>query len=161
MVRLNHVAARRPTELSYAASRAGLVRFLEFGLAIPRRPDIETNSMTDASELVAEFARCVAAQWAAIASGDADVGNEYARRYIAAFASIGAFGDEGRLALKALFQDERAEVRVAAASFLLRYAGADARALLESEAAGRGLVAFTAAQALQRWDDGQSELDPP
>ena len=108
-------------------------------------------------ELVKEFADCVFAQ---SKEKDAKVGNEYARRYTAAFETLRAVGDEGREALATLLADDRAEVRVVAASCLLRYCGARARAVLEKEAAGRGLLAFRAAQALQRWDEGTWHLDP-
>jgi hypothetical protein len=114
----------------------------------------------DIQALVTEFANSVAAQREAIASGDSAVGNAYAKRYIAAFKILRAHGDDGRDALAGLFTHERADVRVAAASFLLRHCGDKARELLEREAQGRDLVAFGAAQALKRWREGTWALDP-
>jgi hypothetical protein len=61
--------------------------------------------------------------------------------------------------LAALLADERPEVRVKAAAFLLGFAHDRARAVLEAEAGGAGLLAFEAAQALARWEEGTWELD--
>jgi Domain of unknown function (DUF2019) len=110
--------------------------------------------------LVREFADCVVWQSRAVAKGDARTGNKYAKRYITAFNELRASGDEGRNALAALLSDERAEVRVMAAAFLLRHCGQKAIAVLESEAKGTGPTAFGAAQALARWKDGTWALDP-
>lgn len=111
-------------------------------------------------ELVDRFAEGVARQSDAIAAGDAKVGNEYAKRYIEAFGELRAVGDAGRDALARLFEHPRADVRVMAAAFLLRYRHAEARRLLEEEAKGTGMVAFGAAQALKRWQEGVWALDP-
>ena len=116
--------------------------------------------MKTSAELVEEFADCVAAQSDAMAAGDARKGNAYAKRYVAAFKQLRERGDEGRDALAALLTHERADVRVMAAAFLLRHCGERARAVLETEAKGKGLVAFGAAQALERWADGTWALDP-
>jgi hypothetical protein len=56
-------------------------------------------------QLVAEFGNCVAAQSDAVAQGDAETGNRFAKRYIAAFAEIRRRGDVGRNALAALLDD--------------------------------------------------------
>jgi hypothetical protein len=108
-------------------------------------------------ELVAEFAECVAAQ---SREADPEIGNEYARRYVRAFEALRAVGDTGRDALAALFVDPRPKVRVMAASFLLRHSSEKARRVLEEVAAGKGLVALSAKQALEKWADGTWELDP-
>lgn len=114
----------------------------------------------DLDDLVGEFASCVERQSEAIAKGDSTSGNKYAKRYVAAFEKLRARGDIGRNALAKLLSDERPEVRVMAAAYLLRHCNERAKAVLESEAAGKGLVAFGAAQALQRWKDGTWALDP-
>jgi hypothetical protein len=111
--------------------------------------------------LVREFAECVVAQNEAIARNDPKTGNRYAKRYMAAFDELRVHGDTGRDALAVLLADERAAVRVMAAAYLLRHSGQTARAVLEREAKGKGLVAFGAAQALKRWDEGSWSLDPP
>ncbi len=113
----------------------------------------------DLNELVKEFADCVAAQGDAIAKSDPNAGNRFARRYIAAFENIRGHGDLGRDALAGLLDDARPEVRVMAAAYLLRHSGDRARAVLEAEAKGKGVVAFGAAQALQRWKEGTWALD--
>jgi hypothetical protein len=110
--------------------------------------------------LVKEFADCVARQSKAIANGDAKVGNSYAKRYVAAFEKLRARGDDGRNALAILLLDERADVRVMAAAYLLRHCEGRARAVLEKEAKGKGPVAFGAVQALKRWNEGTWALDP-
>lgn len=110
--------------------------------------------------LVREFADNVVAQTKAIERGDAKTGNKHARRYIQAFEKLRGFGDEGREALSALLEDERPDVRVMAAAYLLRYCEEEARRVLEAEAKGLGLVAFGASEALRRWDEGAWALDP-
>jgi hypothetical protein len=111
-------------------------------------------------ELVNEFADCVAAQSDAIAKSDPNAGNKFARRYIAAFERLRAHGDSGRDALAALLMDPRPDVRVMAAAYLLRHCEDRARTVLEAEAKGTGIVAFGAAQSLQRWNEGTWALDP-
>jgi len=112
----------------------------------------------DIQGLVKEFADCAEA----MKSNRLDVpeANAYAERTCAAFDKLTAIGDEGRDALASLFFDRRPTVRVSAAAFLLRYKHAEATAVLKREAKGRGLVAFEAEQALERWKDGTWELDP-
>jgi hypothetical protein len=110
-------------------------------------------------ELVAEFANCVENQKVLMDQGDPDEGNKYAKRYVSAFEKLREFGDDGRNALMRLFTDPRTEVRVMAASYLLRHCEADAKDVLEREAKGAGLVAFGASQALMRWEDGTWALD--
>jgi hypothetical protein len=110
--------------------------------------------------LVKEFASCVVHQNEAIFRGDATASNEYARRYIAAFGKLrSSWGDEGRDALATLLVDHRADVRVMAAAYLLRHCKERARAVLEAEAKGSGLIAFGAEQALKRWEEGTWALD--
>lgn len=111
-------------------------------------------------DVVKEFAECVVAQSNAIAKADANLGNRFAKRYIAAFKTLRLHGDEGREALAVLLSDSRANVRVMAAAYLLRYKHDQAKAVLEAEAEGAGIVAFGASQALQRWKDGSWALDP-
>ena len=110
-------------------------------------------------ELVQEFADCVAAQNQAIEKSDPNLGNKFAKRYISAFEKLRARGNDGREALAVLLTDNRADVRVMAAAYLLRYKTDQARAVLETEAKGKGFVALGAAQALQRWNEGAWALD--
>jgi hypothetical protein len=114
----------------------------------------------DTNHLTREFAECVVAQSEAIHRGDPHAANRFAKRYVAAFQALRALGDQGREALAGLLADERPDVRVTAAGYLLRYKHDLARAVLEREARGRGAVAFGAAQALQRWREGTWALDP-
>lgn len=111
-------------------------------------------------DLVKEFGDCVAAQEAAIAKADPVEGNKFAKRYISAFEKLRSHGKPGRDALAALLDDDRPEVRVMAAAYLLRHCGDRAKKVLEKEAAGGGRIAFGAAQALQRWKEGTWSLDP-
>jgi hypothetical protein len=111
------------------------------------------------NEFVKEFADSVVAQGEAIAKGDSVTGNQHAKRYVAAFENLRAYGAPGRDALASLLTDSRPEVRVMAAAYLLRHCENEARAVLEIEAKGVGLAAFGAAQALQRWNEGTWALD--
>lgn len=114
----------------------------------------------NADSLVREFANCVAAQSEAINNGDSTMSNKFAKRYVSAFDKLRSLGDEGRNALVVLLCDQRADVRVMAAAYLLRHSEHMASAVLKTEAAGKGRVAFGAAQALQRWKEGTWALDP-
>lgn len=111
-------------------------------------------------ETVEEFAQNVAAQTDAIWRGDAKTGNKHADRYIAAFEKLRALGDPGREALAVLLTHPRMDVRTTAATCLLRYKTAEARAVLEEAAKGKGLTSFGAQQALKRWEEGTWSLDP-
>lgn len=111
-------------------------------------------------ELVREFAENVAAQTEAIFQVGADPEDKHGDRYIAAFESLRARGNEGREALCVLLKHPRVDVRTTAAAFLLRYRTAEARAVLEEVAKGEGLVAFGAQQTLKGWEEGTWDLDP-
>lgn len=114
----------------------------------------------DFAAATTEFAELVAKQNQAIKDGDAKLGNRYAKRYLAIFDELRSHGDPGRDALANLFTHDRADVRVMAAVFLLRHCEVKAKAVLQREADGKGLVAFGAAQALERWKEGTWALDP-
>ncbi len=111
--------------------------------------------------LVSEFAESVIRQTEEIGRGDAETGNKHAKRYIKAFQQLRELGDTGRDALASLFDDERADVRAMAAAFLLRYETNESmRVLREVATSGKGLAAFGAEQAIQRWEEGDWNLDP-
>jgi Domain of unknown function (DUF2019) len=116
--------------------------------------------MMDFATATNEFAELVAKQNQAIKDGDAKRGNLYAKRYLAIFDELRSHGDIGRNALAELLTHDRADVRVMAAVFLLRHCEIKAKAVLQREASGNGLVAVGAAQALERWKDGTWALDP-
>jgi hypothetical protein len=111
-------------------------------------------------KLVEEFAYHVQAQTEQIFGGDAKIGNKHAKKAIAAFLQLRSCGDAGRDALAVLFTHSRMDVRVAAAALLLRHRTAEAKAVLEEAAKGKGLVPFEASEALKRWEDGTWALDP-
>ena len=114
----------------------------------------------DLERLVEEFAENMAAQTDAIHRGDARTGNKHAHRYIAALKKLQSTGDEGRDALAILLNHSRADVRVGAAGFLLRYRTAEAKAVLEAAATGAGVAAIDAIMVLKHWEDGTWNLDP-
>lgn len=111
-------------------------------------------------KLVEEFAQHTIAQTEAIFRGDAKTGNKHAKKRIAAFKKLRAQGDAGRDALARLFTHPRMDVRVKAAAYLLRHRTAEAQAVLREIAGGEGLAAFSASEALKRWDEGTWSLDP-
>ena len=110
--------------------------------------------------LVKQFAHHVQAQNEEILGGDAKVGNQHAKKVLAAFQKLRAQGDAGRDALAVLFSHPRLDVRVMAAVFLLRHRTAEATAILREAAQGQGLVPFGASEALKRWAEGTWALDP-
>lgn len=114
----------------------------------------------DLEVLVKEFADGVVGQSEATDKGDARESTKFARQYVAAFEKLRALGDAGRNALVPLLSDGRVNVRVMAAAFLLRHCEERAKAVLEAEALGKGIIAFGAEQALLRWKEGTWALDP-
>ncbi|WP_171808779.1 DUF2019 domain-containing protein [Corallococcus exiguus] len=114
----------------------------------------------DLQKLVAKFAQHAAAQTDAIWRGDANAANKHADESIAAFRMLKTHGDVGRDALATLFTHPRMDVRTAAAALLLRYRTAEAKAVLEEAAKGKGLIPFEAREALKRWKEGTWSLDP-
>ena len=115
--------------------------------------------MKTVDDLAQEFADNVAAQTDAIVNGDAKKGNKHARYYIEIFEQLKAIGDIGRDALLPLLEHERADVRITAAAFLLRYRTQEAKSVLEKEAKGQGMPAFEASECLKRWEEGTWQLD--
>lgn len=100
--------------------------------------------MKDFQEIVEAFVAAVTAQTEAIEKGDSQAANKHGTAYVSAFGELRQRGQAGRDALATLLTHDRAEVRVMAASFLLRHSGQQARAVLEAEAKGKGLAAFGA-----------------
>lgn len=111
-------------------------------------------------QLVEAFAHHVQAQTQEIFGGDAKTGNKHAKKAFAALQKLFSHGDAGRDALAALFNHPSMDVRTAAASVLLRHRTAQAKAILEEAAQGKGLVAFGASETLKRWEEGTWALDP-
>jgi len=117
--------------------------------------------MDTPEECVAEFAANVVAQTNEIMRGNAGKGNLHATRYIEAFKRLREFGDSGRVALVPLMQSGPADVRCAAAAFLLRFRTREATEVLLELSRGKGLIAFEADECLKRWSEGAWSLDPP
>ncbi|WNG16723.1 DUF2019 domain-containing protein [Cystobacter fuscus] len=116
--------------------------------------------MIDLQGLVAEFARHVQAETEAAWRGDSRTANKHVDQCLAVFDKLRAHGNTGRDALAVLFTHPRMDVRVSAAALLLRHRTAEAKAVLEEAAKGKGLVPFEASQALKRWEEGTWALDP-
>jgi len=115
--------------------------------------------MQQIRQLVNDFADNIAAQTRCVERGDPKAGNRHADRALHAFNALRAIGDEGRDALATLLSDPRPDVRSTAAAFLLRHRHTEARAVLEEVARGTGIDAFSAGEALKRWDEGVWALD--
>lgn len=118
------------------------------------RPEVKLEKLVEA------FAQHTVDQTDAIFRGDARTGNMHAKKRIAAFKKLRTHGDAGRDALAALFTHPRMDVRVKAAAYLLRHRTAEAQAVLKEAARGEGLAAFSASEALKRWEEGTWSLDP-
>jgi hypothetical protein len=114
----------------------------------------------DMSHWVEQFADAVAQQTEALRQNDYQTGNKHAKRCIAAFEKLRVFGDPGRDALASLLVHTRGDVRAMAACFLLRHRTQEAMEVLRTEAAGGGLTAFGASEAIKRWEEGSWNLDP-
>jgi hypothetical protein len=113
--------------------------------------------VTKIEDLVMSFAEGVRAF--ETASRVRDATREHTQ-IVEAFKGLTQYGDEGRDALMALFEDPSPKVRSYAATFLLRHCNDEATRVLKDIAKGEGLVAFSAGQALERWKEGEWSLDP-
>lgn len=69
------------------------------------------------------------------------------------------FRNEGRDAIVPLLRHPRADVRVVAASYLLKYRTNKALPILKKQAKLGRFVAFTASQVLKQWSKGEWGLD--
>ena len=108
--------------------------------------------------LVEEFADAVRTWANEYQSKDAALS---AKRSLDAFMELrNKYGDRGRDALKSLLKDSSPYVRSHAAAFLLRHCTSEAVSVLDEVARGKGMVAFSARQALERWKEGTWALDP-
>ncbi|WP_095982836.1 DUF2019 domain-containing protein [Melittangium boletus] len=115
--------------------------------------------MDEFKKLVESFAHHTQAQTQEIWSGDAKTGNKHATKVLAAFDQLRSYGDAGRDALAELLTHPSMDVRTSAATFLLRYRTAEAKAVLQEAAKGKGLIPFEAFEALKRWEEGTWSLD--
>jgi hypothetical protein len=117
-------------------------------------------AMKKLDELVAQFADNIGLQNGYMRAGDARKGNQHARKIVKAFESLCERGDEGRNALKELFDDPRTDVRATAACFLLRYCTEEAEKVLLEISTLDNFTGFEAGECLKRWREGTWELDP-
>lgn len=120
----------------------------------------DTNADARIQKLVDMFARAVIEQTEAMKRIDTRTGNRWARRGHRTFEELRQFGDRGRESLTQLFSHERADVRVMAACYLLRYRTKESLRVLRTESRGQGSIAFGASEALLRWNEGAWSLDP-
>lgn len=118
------------------------------------RPEVKLE------KLVEKFAHHAAEQTDAIFRGDAKTSNKHAKQVDMTFDKLCVYGNVGRDALAALFTHPRMDVRVTAATFLLRHRTEEAKAVLREVADGEGLAALIASEALKRWEEGTWALDP-
>ena len=116
--------------------------------------------MTDEriARLMRRFAVAAKAHHAALEALDESGANAHARVIAGLFAAISATGGAGREALLLLVEDSESEVAGMAAVYSLRFRPEPCLALLRRLAAGEGLLAFRAAGALKRWEEGEWEL---
>lgn len=109
--------------------------------------------------LVQQF-RTHTKEWAKASQSDSAEATRHDDLVLEAFDELAKHGDSGRDALMVLFADPDPEVRTSAAAFLLRHCTSEAQLVLREVAKGKGMVAFSAEQALQRWEEGTWSLDP-
>ena len=106
--------------------------------------------------LAKQFAEAVAAQDLEIAHGDAQRGNEFAKKYIEAAKQLLELGSPGIDAFASLLQDDHALVRVTAAYYLLPFKTEESLKVLEAAAKGKGVSGLNALVILARWKGGES-----
>jgi len=108
--------------------------------------------------LVEDFAKHVQAQRAALKRGDVAAGNRHADKCFAAWDTLrNEYGDAGRDGMVLLFRHPDTEVKLMAATFLLRHKTEAATNILEEAAAAGD---YAARLTLEHWRDGTWKLDP-
>ena len=105
--------------------------------------------------LAKQFAEAVAAQDFEIAHGDAERGNEFAKKYIEAAKQLLELGSSGIEALASLLQHEHPLVRVNAAYYLLPFKTEESLKVLEAAAKAKGVSGLNAFIILARWKGGE------
>jgi len=111
-------------------------------------------------KIVNRFAETVIAQNTATMKADTATANRQAKKRSGLFKKLRAYGDDGREALSELFNHPRPDVREMAAVYLLRYKHKEAMAILKELSKRGDLVGFGAGQAIQRWNEGEWQIDP-
>ena len=88
-------------------------------------------------------------------------GNAFAGKRTRAFHRLrDQYGDAGRDAFAILMTDLRPDVRVMAATYMLRYKHKEAMKVLREAASRESLVGFEAGEAIKRWNEGVWSIDP-
>lgn len=68
------------------------------------------------------------------------------------------YKDDGVRALSEMLKDKRAEARVIAAVYLMRYNTDECIRVLKAEVGKKGMLSFQAEQAIKTWERGDWEL---
>lgn len=110
-------------------------------------------------ELVEEFAEAAEVHFEAVEALDEEQVNRQAERLARLFKEIIQQGGEGREALLALVDSKNPAVAGMAAVYSLRYSPVRCEALLKQLASQPGLLGFRAGAALQRWAEGEWQLE--
>ena len=111
------------------------------------------------TELVEEFAGAADEHFEAVEALNEEQANRQAERLTWLFKDIILQGEEGREALLALVDSKNRAVAGMAAVYSLRYSPARCMALLKQLASQPGLLGFRAEAALQRWAEGDWQLE--
>ncbi len=109
-------------------------------------------------ELVEEFAGAAEEHFEAVEAMNEEQANLQAERLAQLFKEIVQQGEEGREALLALVDSKNRAVAGMAAVYSLRYSPARCEALLKQLASQPGLLGFRAGAALQRWTEGDWQI---
>ena len=104
------------------------------------------------------FRECIIEQNESLKRGEH--GNKYARKRGKIFKQlIEKYGDAGREALVPFLEDERSDVKVGVAVWLLRYKHKKAMQVLKDVSKTSGMSGFEAGEAIKRWNEGAWQLD--
>ena len=110
--------------------------------------------------LVKVFADSISKQKDAIRDGNPSLGNQHARKYIAAFDQLRALGDTSLDSLAPMLDHPREDVRAMAACFLLGHRRHKSLEVLRAAAnSGNWPTSGGAVETLKRWAEGTWTLD--
>ncbi len=113
----------------------------------------------DYKKLVEQFAEAAEKSFEAALKGDWRENNKWVKRQVKAFQQIIEIGDVARDELLTLLEYENLAIAKSAAVFSLKYATQQSIVTLKKIAQEPGMLGFEAKQALQRWEEGNWQLE--
>lgn len=112
-------------------------------------------------KLVHEFADVSRRSVYELLEGDSRLVRKLTNRIGVLWKRIRGYGDRGRESLSGMLTHPDPSVRLATATFLLRYKHEESMAVLHELSLNDSFVGWCAFNCIERWEEGAWQLDPP